>query len=342
MGLALGFALSLVCLVSLALLVTFPKEALKLSVERSNERTFKGKELSSLVSVGSRASSTLTKFDLLSVPDGVEATIAGTGAQRTLSVRSKYAGVYSGIKVRVGILDPLGMFERNEVHEIKLAFEFLPISLLARREPLRVAAAMLGDYPAGRRGFGQEFYSAEVYSSTSSSRDIMWKRQARTPSDYLLVRVGEANIPETVTVCLIERKDITKRRSPAWMDLASEALARVGLPVVSSGVRVRLLHVLGDRTTVREAKDDRELSDVLVELWRDDSPKELSDEKAEEADIIVAAQAETEDPSMLNLVLRKPSVLLGWDRRQAVSGSGIAFFSGHEDVSWLVAKVLSR
>lgn len=341
-GMALGFSLAVVCLASLGILVTFPREELKVMADTTRRKAFKGQALSTPLEVGSRAKTSLALLDLMSVPHGIEATLAGEGPSRTLTVKSKFAGVYSGIKVRIGILDPLGLFERTEVHEVKLAFEFIPTHLMHRQEPIRVSAAMLGDHPAGRRGLGQEFYSAEVYTLASNSRDIMWKRQAKMPMDYLLVRAGEANIPERLTICLIERLGVQKRRSPMWMDLASEAIARVGLAVVSSGTTLRLLHVLGDRTSVTEAKDASGLADMIAWVWKSDEPREPSEERPSGADIVVTGMTETEAPETMGLVLSKPSVLLGWDRRGAVSGSSVAFFSGHEDLSGLVARVLGR
>ena len=341
-GLALGFTLAVVVIGSLTTLASFPKEALRVTAGTVRGKAFKGQSLSTPLLVDTKVGGALAQFDLVSIPDGLEATLIGEGGTRTLRVKSKFAGVYSGFKIRLGILDPLGIFERTEVHETKLSFEFIPTYLLAEREPLRVSAAMLGDYPAGRRGLGQEFYSAEPYSPTSNSRDIMWKRQAKAPGDSLMVRVGEANIPERLTACLIERQGVPKRRSPAWMDLASEAIARVGLPVISSGTTFRLLHVLGDKTSSREARDASGLADMIAWLWGSDEAREPSEERPAGADIIVTAMAETEAPEIMRLVLSKSSVLLGWDRRGATLSSGIVFFSGREDVSGLVARVLGR
>ena len=341
-GLALGFAFSAICLFSLVALVRLRKESLGITVDRSRARAFKGEQIPASISVGLSKSWTLAQLDLMTVPEGLEARITEDGPRRMLTVKSNFAGVYKGVKVRVGVLDPLGIFERTEVHEIGMEFEFLPNYLLARPEPLRVSAAMLGDFPAGRRGHGQEFYSAEVYTASGNSRDIMWKRQAKMPNDFLMVRVGEANIPEMMTVCFIEKQDAPMRHNANWMDLASEAIAHVGLPVVASGVTMRLIHVFGDRTTVTLAKDPESLAQALMWVWREDIEKEGTELEPEDADILIASQAETATPAIMGLFERKPSVLLGWDRRRVVLGTGVVFFTGREEVGWLVAKVLSR
>lgn len=342
-GLALGFALSLVVLASLLVVATFPQEALQLAVSSPRGREFKGGTVSVELFVTSKRGASLAVFDLTSVPDGLDAAITGEGLRRTLEVKSRFAGVFSGLKARVGVLDPLGIFSRSEVHELKFSTEFLPTFLLVRREPLQVSAAILGDYPAGRSGFGQEFYSAQMYAPGSSSRDILWKRQAKSPNGNLMARVGEANIPEKLTVCFVERRGVAERKSPQWMDLASEAIARVGLPVISSGTTLRLLHVLGDSVTVAEAKDAGGLANVLVDIWREDGQREKTGMRPGQADIIVTAEAEISEPETMGLVLQKPSVLLGWGRqKKGARGSSVVFFSGHEDVSGLVARVLSR
>ncbi len=342
-GLALGFALAVVVLASLAIVVTLPKDALGLGVSASRGRAFKDERVAVELLLTSKKGSSLAQFDLTYVPDGLEAAITGEGATRTLEVTSRYAGVFGGLKVRVGILDPLRIFARNEVHDIEASFEFLPTFLLAKNEPIRVSAAILGDYPAGRRGFGQEFYSAESYSPASSSKDILWKRQAKNPEEDLLVRVGEANIPERLTVCFLERQMLPERKSPRWMDLASEAMARVGLSVISTGTTLRVVHVLGEETTVSEAKDPGSLANLLVDLWREDRPREKRVERPSMADLVVTAESETSSPDVMGLVQDKPSILLGWgQRKKGALSYGVVFFSGQEDVSGLVAAVLSR
>ena len=342
-GLALGFALAVVVVVSLFVVITLPKDALGLGASAPRGRAFKDERVTVELLLTSKKGSSLAQFDLSYVPDGLEASITGGGATRTLEVTSRYAGVFSGLKVRVGIMDPLGIFARNEVHDIKVSFEFLPTFLLAKNEPIRVTAAILGDYPAGRRGFGQEFYSAESYSQASSSKDILWKRQAKNPEEDLLVRVGEANIPERLTVCFLEKQMVPERKSPRWMDLASEAMARVGLSVISAGTTLRVVHVLGEETTVFEAKDPGSLANLLVDLWRDGRPREKWGDHPSLADMVVTAESETSSPDVMGLVQGKPSILLGWgQRKKGALGYGVVFFSGQEDVSGLVAAVLSR
>jgi hypothetical protein len=341
-GMALGLSLSLVSLVSLLTVAAVPRRALGLTVNRARGRAFKGGSISASLRAGTAGGRTAVQFDVVTVPKGLEASLEGGGAERVLTATSRFAGVFSGFEVKVGVTDPLGIFVRSYTHEVDLGLEFLPTLLLARNEPMTVAATILGDLPAGRSGFGQEFYSAEVYNTSSSSKDIMWKREAKLPSDRLFVRVGEANIPERLTVCLIELKDVVGRETPLWMDLVSEAIARIGVQVLATGSAFRLVHTLEGRSKVKEAKDPAGLANLIVWLWRKDIEKEDADGRVDGTDIIMAAQADTQDPQILGLILEKPSVVLSWGRRNPVLGSNVVFFTGREDISGLVAKVLSK
>ncbi|MDG6910748.1 MAG: hypothetical protein JRN18_00155 [Nitrososphaerota archaeon] len=341
-GLALGFSLAIVVLISLFLLLAFPKKELELTVKDRVRRAFKGEQVSSEIRLGSGRWTPRATLEVLSAPEGLETVIRGEERDRTLAVRSKYAGVYQGISLKVGILDPLGLFVRKEVHALQVSYEFLPTSLLAKEGPLRLTALIPGDYPGGRRGFGQEFYATEPYGSSSNSKDIMWKRQAKLSYESLMVRVGEANIPEQLSVCFVEKMETDPKRLPRWMDLASEALASVGLPVVSTGITLRVEHVKKNGTAVAEARDLGGLASLIMKIWTGVEPGTIDDER-DHVDMVITAEEETQAPETMRLVLDKPSVILcGSHRRREVQGTNVMFYTGHEDVSNLVASVLSR
>jgi hypothetical protein len=339
---ALAFVLSLVALSSLLIVVTLPNRALGFSVDLPRKRSFKGHAVASVLKVEKVPRGGVPKLVLEAVPEGVEAGLEGSGSTYTLSVSSKFAGAFSGVKVKVGIGDPLDVFNRYEVRAVETVFEFLPTVLVQVREPMLVSAAMLGDYPAGRTGYGQEFYSAEEYTLSHSSKDIMWKRLAKSSDETPLARVGEANIPESVTAYFIEQRGAAKRRNPSWMNLASEAVARVGVPVVLIGSTLRLVHTLGDRTTVTEARSVPELADAVMSLWKDDAHARPHAQGPEHADIVVVGQDELASEETAALIARKPAVVLSWGQSKVAVGPGIVNFTGDEDISRLVVGVLSR
>ncbi|MDG6988224.1 MAG: hypothetical protein JRN21_02750 [Nitrososphaerota archaeon] len=310
-------------------------------MESARVRAFKGEEI--MVPLRVKTGSVSARMDLVTVPDGLEAEIKGEGKERSLVARSRYAGVYTGLKARVEIADPLEILARSEVKEVGIVCEFLPTSLLGTGEPIRVSATRLGDLPAGRGGSGQEFYAAEVYTTSRSAKDIMWKRHARTPDELLLVRTGEANIPERMNLWFYEEEEgEEKKRTPARMDLASEAIARVGLPVVSTGTKLRVRHIHRGRATLTEAKDREGLADLVAKLWEDEAAAGVAAESPSQADMVITSEEAAHSPEVMGLVMNRPSVLLVWGEGRGMKGSSVVFFSGHEDLSSLVGMVLSK
>jgi hypothetical protein len=234
------------------------------------------------------------------------------------------------------------LFKRHEECRLDLTAEFLPVSLLAKMEGVVVEAAMLGDRPAGSRGFGQEFYAAELYDSSHDSKGILWKRQAMIEGDSLMVRVGEANIPATLTVCLLEAQRRAPRELPRWMDLASEAVSLIGLTVLGSGSNLRVIHQIGEEATVDEARDLKTLADLLLWLWHDAAAKQKAHVALADAAIIVTGEAEVQKPDIFGLLLSKPSIVLSNSRGRVTQSASVVFFTGKENVGGLVTKVLSR
>ena len=341
-ALVLSLSLTAAAIISYVLLRLSPRKAFEVRLGRERSRTFKGSTLSYPISFDSPNGEEKTSVDLIQAPEGVQAELHSERGGRELVVRSAYAGVFSGFHLRIGIGDPLGLFSRYEGCRLDLAAEFLPKSLLVKQEGITVSAAMLGDRPAGSRGFGQEFYTAELYDPSHDSKGILWKRQARSEGDALMVRVGEANIPETLTVCLLEHHGRTARELPGWMDLASEAVSLIGLSVLASGSSLRVIHKIGNDATVSDAKDLRGLADLLGWLWHDDTGKERSPLGPGDAAIIVTGKKEIENPDILGLMLRKPSVVLSYTSGSVTHGANVIFFTGKENISLLVNRVLSR
>ena len=342
-AMALSLSLTAAAVISYLLLKLSPQRAFEVRLEREKSRTFKGSSLVYPITFDSPDRQEKTTVDLMHAPEGVQAELQSKeGGGRELVVHSGFAGVFSGFHLKIGIGDPLGLFSRYEGRRLDLAAEFLPKSLLVRQEGITVSAAMLGDRPAGSKGFGQEFYTAELYDPSHDSKGILWKRQARSEGDTLMVRVGEANIPETLTVCLLEHHGRTARELPGWMDLASEAVSLIGLAVLASGSSLRVIHQMGADATVSEARDLRGLADLLSWLWRDDAGKERSHQGPGDAAIIVTGKREIENPDILGLMMRKPSVVLSYTSGSIAHGATVVFFTGKENVSLLVNKVLSR
>jgi hypothetical protein len=340
---ALALSLTTAAAVSYLLIRFSPERMFKMNLGPGQKRTFKGGTLTYPLAFESATGEQRVNVKLVQIPEGVQAMLSETGDHgRSLVVSSKFAGVFSGFSLRLGIGDSLGLYDRWEERRLDLAAEFLPSSLLAKREEITVSAAMLGDRPAGSRGFGQEFYTAELYDPSHDSKGILWKRQARSSEDNLMVRVGEANIPETLTICLIEHQKREPRELPGWMDLASEAISMIGVSVLASGSSLRVIHQVGEVRTASEARDLTGLADLLGWLWRDGPGKERTSLVAEDAAMIVTGKVEIEYPEIFGLLLKKPSVVLSYTSGRVAHGANVAFFTGTENISLLVNRVLSR
>lgn len=342
-AMALALGLTAACVLSYLLLKLSPKRVFEIRLGRNRKRTFKGGVLTYPLSFDSPDGEENTTVEVIRAPEGVRAEMQSDGrGGRTLFVGSSFAGVFSDFSFRVGIGDLLGLFNRFEGRVLDLAAEFLPKSLIAKQQGVTVSAAMLGDRPAGSRGFGQEFYTAELYDQSHDSKGILWKRQAKSEGDTMMVRVGEANIPEFLTICLLEEHRRTARELPGWMDLASEAISLIGLSVLASGSSLRVIHQVGNDSTASEARDVPGLADLLGWLWRGDAGKQRSREGLEGAAIIVTGKKEIENPDILAVMLRKPLVVLSYSSGGVVHGATVVFFTGKEDISLLVNRVLGR
>jgi len=339
----LALSLTAAALASLIILRLSPQKAFQVTLGPAQKRTFKGAALSYPVLFEAPGGEARAIVELLRVPEGAQGRLRATPEHgQVLTVSSRFSGVFSGWSLKVGILDPIGLFTRYEERRLDLAAEFLPNSLLAKRNEVVVTAAMLGDRPAGSRGFGQEFYSAELYDQSHDSKGILWKKQAKYGGENLMVRVGEANIPETLTLCLLESQPRIPRELPGWMDLASEAISLIGLDVLHSGSYLKVIHQVGADTASAEARDLKGLADLLTWLWRGYSSAPRAKGVPAEAGIMVTGEPEMEDPDVFGLLLRKPTVVLSFSVGKVSRSPQVVFFTGKENVSALVSGVLSR
>jgi len=342
-GMALALSLTTVAVVSFVSLRLVPLRVFEVNLEKATTRTFKGGTLEYPLVFRSPRDEQVAHVKLLTVPEGIHADLVPDGKRgQILALTSKFSGAYSGFSLKVGVYDAIGVFVRYEERKLDLVAEFLPLSLLAPRSEISVAAAILGDRPGGSRGSGQEFYAAEPYDSAHESKGILWKRLAESQENDLMVRVGEANIPETLTICFLESQSRPRKQLPPWMDLASEAISIIGLTIIGTRSTMRIIHQVGKEATVEEARDLSGLADALAWIWRDDVQKERTTEAATDAGIVITGEAEILDPSIFALLARKPSVVLSYSSSRVTRGAGVVFFTGNENISGLVYQVMSR
>ena len=219
----------------------------------------------------------------------------------------------------------------------EFVLDSLPRSLLQRPRPLPMAAISIGEAPSGSRGAAQEFYSIEDYGAGSDPRGILWKRVAESPTEHLMARVGESNIPKALTVGVVETA--TRFETQAWfMDLVSEALARIGREAVEYGITVQVVSDINGKVRAATARTVPELASCVVSLWSEG--KSQAGDALQEAHVVITGLDDTRDQRVLGLVASRPSVVVMSGRPGGSLGRKAMFYTGSEDVGRVLQTVL--
>jgi len=338
----LGFSVAAAGLISVVLLKFSPSHTFSVRAEEPRLRVLKGEEAEIDLKVKSPMGFEESEVSLAGAPEGLKLELRRkTERFCTVVASSRFSGVYRNLKVRLSFPDFLGIAERYEERELELTLEFLPRSLLLEPARVNMAPLTLGEIPANRIGLAQEFYGAERYNLSQEVKDILWKRLARFASTSPMVRVREANTPELLTVCVLERIERGGLEYYRWMDLVCEAVARVGSAVIGIGVRLRLVRDTREWRTVAEAHDLESLADCTMAVWQGIDQKS-TDYGPESASIIIAGEAELNSAEGLGLAGSKPTVVISLGPTYRQQNPNLLVFTGSEDLSGLVGLVLSR
>ena len=62
----------------------------------------------------------------------------------------------------------------------------LPASLFASAVPRQRRVYGFGDQPTGYTGAGQELYGLEEYNTETDTKNVIWKRVAKSPDSSLI------------------------------------------------------------------------------------------------------------------------------------------------------------
>lgn len=250
-----------------------------------------------------------------------------------LSLRPGYSGVFDQISILLQVKDALGIFEEKQVVGLDLVVDSLPLALLTPAMPPSLLPLVQGESPTGARGFGQELYSVEPYEPGSDSKDVMWKRVARSDQDALLVKAKEASVRSRVTVAVELGADSPEQRA-VRRDLVSEALASIGREFVSLGVVMVVVYSYGKVTSSSTAANLAQLADATMAIWSGDSYDPRLVEAASDADVMVLG------PEALDRPLPAGKVVLLIEDRGTIARAGEYVFTGDEDLTPLVEEVL--
>jgi hypothetical protein len=258
-----------------------------------------------------------------------------------LSFSPKYAGRFEGIGMTLEFSDPLRLFSRT----LELSFdnpvvEVIPLSLAGPTSRISPRIASTGDSPAGSPGQGQEVYGIDSYRGSAQTKDILWKRVARSPSQDLFVRIRESNVPETIRVSVIQTVDRGPNRYP-WVDLVCESIGIIGNHLLTMGLTLRLTFSSGGIQT-ENVSALNELVDSMMNFSGSRPEMDNVRRLAQDTDLVITGLKELENPEVAQLISRKPSLLILEDAEPGLLGTQSVIFSGRENVVPLILRVIEK
>lgn len=262
----------------------------------------------------------------------------------SISFRPKYAGRFSGLTLTFEFLDPLGLFRKTlQVNREDFVIDCYPSSLLKEVRQSAPITLALGERTGRTHGSGQEFYSIDEYNSSVERKNIYWKKIASLPDERLLVKVREANIPQSLSIGLVKTVD-REQTDLGWMDLACEGAGNLGTHIFSLGCDVILLFFSEGLVTKCEASDPLEFREALMQMsGAKPSDGERTSEILDVCDICVTGYKELEDNLLALEVARKPALVIeDPDSYPAALGNLTVIYTGSEDIGELVNRVVRR
>jgi len=333
---ALAFALSVTAALSL-IAISLRLRSFTLTADPKYRRVFKRDTTSVVLRLTSAGSAYARVASLtLLAPYGMTGEV---GTLRTgsaeLSLQPRYSGVFDHILVTVQVTDALGIFEQKQVVTLDLVVDSLPLALLAPAISPALLPLVQGESPTGARGFGQELYSVEPYEPGSDSKDVMWKRVARSETEALLVKAKEASVRSRVVIAVRLGADSPELRV-VRRDLVTEALASIGREFIALGVVMTVVCSYGKITSSSSAASLAELADATMRIWAEEVYDARIEEVANGADVVMVGPEALAGP----LPFDRPVLLID-ERGEAPRGRAYVF-TGAEDLTPLVEEVLGK
>ncbi len=277
-------------------------------------------------------------------PAGVETTSNDSSDSLSLRLRPKYAGRFQGLSIQFEFIDPLGLFKKTlDLGRDDFTIDCYPSSLLKDVRQTAPLTLALGERAGRTHGSGQEFYSIDEYNSSVERKNIYWKKIASLSDERLLVKVREANIPQSLSIGLVKTVD-REQGELEWMDLACEGAGILGTNVFSLGCDVTLLFYSENTIARCEATDLLGFRECLMKMSRSQtSTTEKVSEIIDEADICITGLKELENGPLAMEVARKAALLIqDKDAFPKTMGNLSVIYSGSEDVAELVNRVVRR
>jgi len=279
-------------------------------------------------------------------PRGVETIPDETSPDAMkLIFRPKYAGRFQGLSATFEFKDPLELFSKFlQVTIDDFVLDCIPASMFKEIRATRPMALALGEKIGRTHGSGQEFYSIDEYNPMVERKNIFWKKIASMPDERLLVKVRESNIPKFLTIGLIRTATRGEEEQLQWRDLACEGISLLGKNIFTLGCGVNLVFESTKGPVRLEALDLAELSEGVMQLSVGQiGDVESTSELLYQSDICVTGLKELDIDLLAIAVARKPCLLIqDKETFPSVIGNLSVIFTGNEDVSELVEKVVGR
>ena len=239
----------------------------------------KGEEYETILAVESRGNgwigSAPTTFSL-ETGQLMEVEPLPDGTRIRLRFLGKYAGRSQGVKVGISFTDPLKLFKKlDQMVSTELVLDTMPLSLLAPEVQRRLKVIGYGERSTGYAGQGQELYKLDEFNP-GYTKDIVWRRVAKSADEALVARVREANVTDVLRIGVVRFAERGDEDRAAWTDKLCEALGEVGREILETGASPILLYHHGPREdgtseeersrgmTRIEAEDIDELAEAVM------------------------------------------------------------------------------
>ncbi len=313
----------------------------KPALEENHLKGFKGDTLSTTARLGPRRLGWVSVRVYSAVAGSEEATVAVQDGMITLPFETRYAGRLRGMRLRLEFSDPLQLFSR--VHEISyedFTLDVLPLSLLRPPSARRYAMLTLGEEPAGAPGRGQELFNIDEYQPFSDTKNIIWKRVAKSADQSLFIRIRESNVPSVIRVGLLDA--VRRDERVGWVDLFCEGVGLLGKELIDLGCRLEVSYGSPSGLTVCQVSDLQDLAEALLSFSSSASGAQFADQLIDRSDVVVTGLREVEEPEIARTLSRKPSMLIHERASPMYIGERSVIFSGRESIFPLIARVVER
>jgi len=351
----LGISLALMAVVSIAIFEFAIKGGVSVTMESGHVRTFKGEEYETTLAIESKGTDwvgSLPTTFMIDTGQLMKVDPLGDGRMR-LKFLGKYAGRSEGVKVGISLTDPLKLLKRlDHIVYSDFILDTLPLSIIKPVAPRKLTVYGFGEQPTGFPGPGQELYGLDEYRTSMDTKDIIWKRVAKSADETLIARVREASVRDVVRIGVVQFAERGESRA-AWIDLLCEALGQAGKEVFEMGASVTI-HFNTQRasgttdeerlrgTTHLRATDVNELAEAVMSCSVASESRDIQ-AVIENSDFIVTGLKELEDENMAMVVAEKPLLLVYEDASPPAAFTDRAvIWTGKENLFPLIRKMLER